>query len=269
MSSNIKLGKDGNERQVWSWMVGAPLHALSKPAGAAVEQRFGFHSRLSVHCEKQSIRWVWEGRGCPTRDAFQWWDCLWFSQADMMNGGYCQDVLEHMDELVGRNLDLPWTLRWCINVTYCSCKHESAACAWNPYSSHVFPSNEMVRVPRISTFLWEMYEKRTCVFGSVNVPCLRIRFVPLQYVIHIQNNQWLSVTIYFFLTPISVFRLVENVFESKQGFELWKIDLKHGFSGYGLAGEKSIIKGSLLSSSSQWSVTSLCSFMPCFSLRML
>lgn len=44
------------------------------------------------------------------------------------------------------------------------------------------------------------------------------------------------------MIQIKVFRLVENGVENKQGFELLKVELKHGFSGYGLAGQKSTIK---------------------------
>lgn len=38
------------------------------------------------------------------------------------------------------------------------------------------------------------------------------------------------------------FRHVEDDSESTQGFELLKVELNHGFSGYGLAGQKSTIK---------------------------
>lgn len=55
---------EASNRQVWSWSVGFFFlsfffFALSEPAGALLQQRFGFTSR------RRAMRWAWEGRGSP------------------------------------------------------------------------------------------------------------------------------------------------------------------------------------------------------------
>lgn len=79
----------------------------------------------SPQWEAEQIRWAWEGRGCPHRDALQWWDCLWFSPADVMNCVYCHSVFEHMEELE----DKKKKVTCCGPNIYCTCKQKSSACA--------------------------------------------------------------------------------------------------------------------------------------------
>lgn len=188
------------------------------PSQLELQCKEGFVSTVAsvcTHCEKQSTRWVWEGRGCPCRDALQWWDCLWFSPADtMMNCGYCQDVLEHMEELVDNNSDLLRTSQWCMNVTYCSCQYKSAACVWVPSSIHVF-SNEMVRSTYPHSTEKSMKRQPVFVWVCFCVP-IGICF-SLIFVIHIKKQPMaLSNHLFFQNTDLTSLEAC--------GFELLKVE---------------------------------------------
>lgn len=145
-------------------------------------QRALWEAEASGGCEK--------GWGCLHRDALQGRDCQWFSPADMMNRGYCQDLFEHLEEL---DIDLlRIVVQWWI--IYCSCEHSSAACEWNPFHP-CLASNKMVRVLCITVFhreIWWKIEKRTSVCWhdfAFSCECVCLILSPLNVLFAYKRNR--------------------------------------------------------------------------------
>lgn len=138
--------------------------ALSKPAGALLQQRF---------CFLEAVRWAWEGRGSPLRDASHRWDCrCWCSPVDIINSGYCWDVF-----FKPYAVQKQWAAveARCVTPTSCSCIRKICSKSMNWFGACIPLSQQDGCCAAHVAVLLVMYKKALCVFVRLRL-CLPATF---------------------------------------------------------------------------------------------